>query len=121
VLTHAHTDHAGNCAYLREKYGAPTAVHAGDAGEVERADMFWSHDRKRAFAPAIARTMLCAAGTLRTISWSVLRSQKTHARLTTGGIVPPHVESLPEYLPDYCEAPCAGATLFRPACRYWAE
>jgi len=41
VLTHAHTDHAGNCAYLGEAYRAPIGMHAGDAGKAERGDMFW--------------------------------------------------------------------------------
>ncbi len=36
VLTHGHGDHTGNCVYLREKYGAPIAVHRGDAEMVER-------------------------------------------------------------------------------------
>jgi len=42
VLTHGDVDHAGNCAYLREKYGAIIAMHQGDAGMVERGDMSWS-------------------------------------------------------------------------------
>lgn len=62
VLTHAHTDHAGNCAYLLEKYGAPIAMHADDVGKVERGDMFWSPKGKRAFASVIARTALSVVG-----------------------------------------------------------
>jgi hydroxyacylglutathione hydrolase len=30
VLTHGDIDHTGSCAYLREKYHAPIAMHAGD-------------------------------------------------------------------------------------------
>jgi hydroxyacylglutathione hydrolase len=35
VLTHGHGDHTGNCAYLREKYGAKIAMHRGDLKIVE--------------------------------------------------------------------------------------
>jgi hypothetical protein len=30
LITHGHFDHTGNCAFLREKYGAPIAMHKGD-------------------------------------------------------------------------------------------
>jgi hydroxyacylglutathione hydrolase len=30
VITHGDVDHTGNCAYLREKYGARIAMHEGD-------------------------------------------------------------------------------------------
>lgn len=40
VLTHGDYDHAGNAAYLRDKYGSPVAMHYADVGRVERAD--WS-------------------------------------------------------------------------------
>ena len=62
VLTHAHADHAGNCAYLRERFGAPIAMHAGDVGRVQRGDMFWSPDRDRAFSTVIGATMLSIVG-----------------------------------------------------------
>jgi hydroxyacylglutathione hydrolase len=62
VLTHAHTDHAGNCAYLRKTYGAPIAMHAGDVGKVERGDMFWRADGSGAVAATIAKTMLFLVG-----------------------------------------------------------
>ena len=39
ILTHGDTDHAGNSAYLREKYGAKIAIHTADAEMVERGDM----------------------------------------------------------------------------------
>ncbi len=41
VITHVHSDHVGNAAYLHERYGAPIAMHEGDAGKAERGDMFW--------------------------------------------------------------------------------
>lgn len=40
VLTHGDYDHAGNAAYLRERYGAEIAMHRDDVGRVECAD--WS-------------------------------------------------------------------------------
>jgi hydroxyacylglutathione hydrolase len=42
ILTHGDFDHSGNCAFLRDKFGARTAMHADDAGMVERGDMFWN-------------------------------------------------------------------------------
>lgn len=45
VLTHGDFDHSGNCAYLREAFGALIAMHAEDRAMVERGDMF-SNRRK---------------------------------------------------------------------------
>lgn len=42
VLTHGDFDHTGNAAYLRQKFGAKIAMHAGDAGMLERGDMTWN-------------------------------------------------------------------------------
>ena len=42
ILTHGDHDHAGNCTFLREKYGAKIAMHAADLGIVERGDMGWN-------------------------------------------------------------------------------
>jgi glyoxylase-like metal-dependent hydrolase (beta-lactamase superfamily II) len=42
VLTHGDFDHTGNAAYLREKLGAPIAMHRDDAGMAERGDLFWN-------------------------------------------------------------------------------
>jgi glyoxylase-like metal-dependent hydrolase (beta-lactamase superfamily II) len=38
VLTHGDYDHAGNAAYLREKYRTKIAIHREDAGRVDRGD-----------------------------------------------------------------------------------
>ncbi len=46
ILTHGDADHAGNGAYLREKYGAPIAMHPDDWGMVERGDMGWNRKAK---------------------------------------------------------------------------
>jgi glyoxylase-like metal-dependent hydrolase (beta-lactamase superfamily II) len=46
VLTHGDVDHAGNAAYLREKYGAPIAIHPDDAGMIESGDMTWNRKPK---------------------------------------------------------------------------
>jgi hydroxyacylglutathione hydrolase len=42
VLTHGDFDHTGNCAYLREKYGAKIAMHLDDKGMVEHGDFFYN-------------------------------------------------------------------------------
>ena len=42
VITHGDFDHTGNAAYLREMYGAPIAMHAGDAGMASQGDMFYN-------------------------------------------------------------------------------
>lgn len=38
ALTHGDYDHAGNAAYLRDKYGAKIGIHRDDSERVERAD-----------------------------------------------------------------------------------
>jgi hydroxyacylglutathione hydrolase len=59
VLTHGDFDHAGNAAYLREKYASKIAMHAADAGMVERGDMFWNRTKGnrviRTLAPILFR------------------------------------------------------------------
>ena len=45
VLTHGDFDHIGNCAYLREKFGAKIAMHSDDSGMAERGDMFWNRKK----------------------------------------------------------------------------
>ena len=42
VLTHGDFDHAGNAAYLRDKFDTEIAMHEDDAGMAERGDMFWN-------------------------------------------------------------------------------
>ncbi|MDD1764106.1 MAG: MBL fold metallo-hydrolase [Methanobacteriaceae archaeon] len=42
LLTHGDSDHAGNCAYLRDKYGAQIAMHQGDSGMVTDGDMLFN-------------------------------------------------------------------------------
>ncbi len=46
VLTHGDSDHAGNGAYLRSKYGCKIGMHSSDAGMVERGDMSWNRKAK---------------------------------------------------------------------------
>ena len=46
LVTHGDADHAGNAAYLREKFGAKIGMHADDAGMVERGDMGWNRKPK---------------------------------------------------------------------------
>jgi hydroxyacylglutathione hydrolase len=42
VLTHGDFDHAGNAAYLCEKYCTKIAMHYDDLAMVERGNMFWN-------------------------------------------------------------------------------
>jgi len=46
LITHGDADHAGNAAFLRAKYGARIAMHAADAGMVEKGDMGWNRKPK---------------------------------------------------------------------------
>ncbi len=46
ILTHGDSDHAGNCAYLREKYAVSIAMHRGESQAVESGDMFLSRKTK---------------------------------------------------------------------------
>jgi hydroxyacylglutathione hydrolase len=45
VITHGDFDHTGNAAYLRQKFGAKIAMHAGDAGMLEHGDMTWKRNK----------------------------------------------------------------------------
>jgi len=45
LLTHGDFDHTGSAAHLRKKFGGKAAMHAGDAGMVERGDMFWNRKK----------------------------------------------------------------------------
>jgi glyoxylase-like metal-dependent hydrolase (beta-lactamase superfamily II) len=40
IITHGHTDHVGNAAYIRENYRAKIAMHKDDVQMVESGDMF---------------------------------------------------------------------------------
>ena len=42
ILTHGDSDHCGNAAYLRQKFGARIAMQYDDSGMVERGDMSWN-------------------------------------------------------------------------------
>jgi hydroxyacylglutathione hydrolase len=57
VLTHGDLDHTGNCAYLREKYGAKIAMHTDDSGMVERGDMSWNRKARPDKFSTIFRVM----------------------------------------------------------------
>jgi glyoxylase-like metal-dependent hydrolase (beta-lactamase superfamily II) len=55
VLTHGDYDHAGNAAYLREKYGTKIAMHNSDSERVERGDWNWNLKAKPDKFPIIFR------------------------------------------------------------------
>ncbi len=46
LITHGDVDHAGNAAFLRDRYGAHIAMHAADTGMVETGDMSWNRKSK---------------------------------------------------------------------------
>lgn len=46
ILTHGDSDHAGNCKFLRENYGAKIAMHFEDSKMVENGDMSWNRKSK---------------------------------------------------------------------------
>jgi len=54
ILTHGDFDHTGNAAYLRQKFGAPLAMHLDDFGMIERGDMFASRSNGNPIFKAIA-------------------------------------------------------------------
>ncbi len=49
VLTHGDFDHAGNAAYLRERFGTKVAMHRDDSGMVELGDMFCNRQKASIF------------------------------------------------------------------------
>lgn len=46
LLTHGDFDHAGNAAFLQQKYGAKVAMHPDDAEMVKRGDQGWNRKIK---------------------------------------------------------------------------
>ncbi|ADY14248.1 MBL fold metallo-hydrolase [Sphaerochaeta globosa] len=46
ILTHGDSDHAGNCKFLKENYGAKIAMHFEDSKMVENGDMSWNRKSK---------------------------------------------------------------------------
>ncbi|MBN2223879.1 MAG: MBL fold metallo-hydrolase [Deltaproteobacteria bacterium] len=57
ILTHGDFDHTGNVAYLRQKFGAPIAMHRDDAGMLERGDMFSNRKRGNFLLRIISSTL----------------------------------------------------------------
>jgi hydroxyacylglutathione hydrolase len=61
VITHADFDHAGNCVWLRKKYGAPVAIHREEVEAVETGRML--RNRKSRWKIS-SRVMIYLAGLL---------------------------------------------------------
>jgi hydroxyacylglutathione hydrolase len=57
VLTHGDFDHTGNCAYLRDKFGAKVAMHQDDSGMAEHGDMFWNRQSGNALFRLMSRLL----------------------------------------------------------------
>src|SRR5450759_698365 len=72
ILTHGDFDHAGNAAFLREKYDVQIAMHPDDSGMVERGDQGWNRkaksDRVTVFGRIIIfiSSLLARSGTFNT-------------------------------------------------------
>lgn len=58
LLTHGDFDHCGNAAYLRSAYGTRIAMHPGDAGMVERGDMFLNRKKPNALVRALVPLLM---------------------------------------------------------------
>jgi glyoxylase-like metal-dependent hydrolase (beta-lactamase superfamily II) len=58
-VTHGHSDHNGNSAYLRERFDSKIAMHGGDLAMAESGDMFVG---MKGLAVAIIRIMLPLVG-----------------------------------------------------------
>jgi hydroxyacylglutathione hydrolase len=61
ILTHGDSDHSGNCAHLRERFGAKIAMHRGDLMNVESGDMF-ANKNVNPVAKTIARLLFFITG-----------------------------------------------------------
>ncbi|MEN6429757.1 MAG: MBL fold metallo-hydrolase [Coriobacteriales bacterium] len=64
IITHVHTDHVGNAAFLRDKYGTPIAAHGAEMGAAEHGDMFW-RPRALPVAARLAKVASTLAGVVR--------------------------------------------------------
>ena len=58
LLTHGDFDHAGNCAYLRDKYQSRIAMHKADQGMVENGDLFYSRKGRNFIIRTLVKLML---------------------------------------------------------------
>jgi len=47
IITHGDSDHTGNAACIREKYGARIAMHPGEVATVEKGDMRLNRDFRK--------------------------------------------------------------------------
>jgi glyoxylase-like metal-dependent hydrolase (beta-lactamase superfamily II) len=62
ILTHGHVDHTDNCAYLRDRLGAPVAMHRGDAAMVARDDAPWDRTARPEKVPISGRIITLVGG-----------------------------------------------------------
>jgi len=61
ILTHGDSDHAGNAAYLREKFGAKISLHAADVPMVETGDMGWKRKARPDQVSPVFRVIMAAS------------------------------------------------------------
>ena len=70
LVTHGDTDHTGNCAYLREKYGAKIAMHPADVEMAETGDMNKSRSAKPDMVSGFGKAIIFIGGLLNAINKS---------------------------------------------------
>ncbi len=58
VITHADSDHTGNCNHLRRNYGAQIAMHHAEVETAESGDAFRSRKFKNGISRMISRLIL---------------------------------------------------------------
>ena len=58
ILTHGDFDHVGNAAYLRSKYNAKIAMHAGDLGMVEHGNLLASRTSRGVIMRSIVKVIM---------------------------------------------------------------
>jgi hydroxyacylglutathione hydrolase len=64
LLTHGDFDHTGNAAFLQKKFGVKIAMHAEDAGMVERGDQGWHRKAKSDRITVFGRIIIFISSTL---------------------------------------------------------
>jgi hydroxyacylglutathione hydrolase len=58
LLTHGDFDHAGNCAYFRDKYQSKIAMHEEDQGMVEHGNLFSGREGRNVIVRTLAKLIL---------------------------------------------------------------
>jgi hydroxyacylglutathione hydrolase len=62
LLTHADSDHSGNAAFLRSKYGTKIGMHAAEVIASEHGDMFLTRSHLNVFSKLVGKLILILLG-----------------------------------------------------------